>query len=322
MSSNVREALEITLREKKTVATKAVFWKIPHNDPTVEDIRLKLGRYKKSGTWLNIGHPTVETADPKSELTLDSEEFNALIDLLRTHYEPFKQGVKSFIPLDGSYSLEMAEQIKTLFSSGDSSDTIQFIIENNLISDELDIGLRNARRARAISEFEQMLEDDLLENHWQKWFENNSWVLGSEFVRVLDQRKIDTSNITDFLMQAHDGFLDIVELKRPSGSLKFWAGSQDHDNWIPSQDLIKAITQASNYIFEVERESNSVKFLESVDGVRTVKPRGILVFGRSFDWSLDQRQAYRLLNSSFHNVSILTYDHVLARAKRIVGITT
>jgi hypothetical protein len=144
-------------------------------------------------------------------------------------------------------------------------------------------------------------------------------VLGSEFVRILDERHIDPQHITDFLMEAYDGFLDIVEIKRPASDLRFWAASLDHGNYVQSQDLTKAISQASRYIYEVEREANSVKFLERVDHVKTIKPRCILIFGRSEGWSPDQIEAYRILNAGFHNLTVMTYDHVLQRAKRIVG---
>ena len=94
----------------------------------------------------------------------------------------------------------------------------------------------------------------------------------------------------------------------------------DHGNYIPSNDLIKAITQANAYIFELERELNSQKFIERVGGVRTVKPRCVLVFGRSHRWTHDERRAFRILNASYHNLSIMTYDHVLSRARRILGL--
>jgi hypothetical protein len=145
--------------------------------------------------------------------------------------------------------------------------------------------------------------------------------LGSEFVRVLDDRQIDTQNVSDFLMEAYDGFLDVVEIKRPEGGLTFWAAALDHGNYIPSTDLVKAITQANHYIFEIECEANSLKFLERAEGTRTVKPRCILIFGRSDDWNAAQAEAYRILNAGFHNLHVMTYDHVLARAKRMVGIS-
>ena len=120
-------------------------------------------------------------------------------------------------------------------------------------------------------------------------------------------------------MEAYDGFLDIIEIKRPEGGMSFWSKTMDHGNYVPSTDLIKAVTQASAYIFEVEREANSIKFLEKVGGVKTIKPRCILIFGRSNDWNQKQIEAYRILNAGYHNLTIMTYDHVLDRAKRIVG---
>jgi hypothetical protein len=174
-------------------------------------------------------------------------------------------------------------------------------------------------RCAAVEQLEAMLDQDLRETEWQRWFEVNDWVLGSDFVRLVGERPIDVSHIADYLLQAYDGFLDIVELKRPEGGLKFWADARDHGNLVPHSDLVKAITQAQRYLFEIEREANSVKFTERV-GVPAVKPRCTLIFGRSADWDLERRQGYRILNAGYHSLSVLTYDHVVARARRMVGL--
>lgn len=313
----VEDRLVKVLRNKPTTITRAIFWKIPHHSRQ-EDICLKLGRYKKPVDFDEGEEP--ELLAPKSELTLDQEEFKALIEFLRQSYEPFRLGVKAFIPLDRPFEVENAKQIKALFSLPKKDEIVRFILENEVIPEDLAAGLRQARRARAVREFKAMLDQDLRELPWQDWFQNNNWVLGSQFVRILDERHIDTQNISDFLMEAYDGFLDVVEIKRPNGGLEFWASTLDHGNYVPSTDLTKAVTQASRYIYEVEREANSVKFLERVGGVKTVKPRCILVFGRSNNWNAQQAQAYRILNAAFHNLTILTYDHVLTRARRISGI--
>lgn len=309
----LQDKLAKILLDKKTVVTRAVFWKIKHDTPR-EDICLKVGRYKKAGG-------AVDEATPRSELTLEHEELRALIDFLQENYEPFRQGVKAFIPLDKPFEVENAAQIRALFSLPDKQALVKFILDNKVIPEELSLGLQHARRVHAIRQFEDALARNLVESNWQKWFTRNSWVLGSEFVEILDERQIDVKNISDFLMKAYDGFLDIVEIKRPEGGLRFWATALDHDNYNPSIDLTRAITQASRYIYEVEREANSVKFLERVKGVRTVKPRCILIFGRSHDWNAKQIEAYRILNAGFHNLTILTYDHVIERAKRILGVT-
>jgi hypothetical protein len=307
------------LRDRPTVITKAFFWKIPRSSGT-PDIELKLGRYKKIRGPLRIAFEMVETNDPKSELTLDNEEFLNLVQFIQENYEPFKKGIKQYIPIEGNFDQDDINHLKGLFETPEKQQLIDFIVSNQIIPEDLIVALQSINRSKAVEEFEQMLDDDLGEHRWQDWFQNNDWVLGSEFVRMLDEREIDTAHISDFLMQAYDGFLDIVEIKRPEGALKFWMDTLDHDNYVPSSDLIKAVTQASKYIYEVEREANSVKFLERVDFVKTIKPRCVLIFGRSFDWDEKQNEAYRILNASYYNLTILTYDHVLQRAKRIVGL--
>jgi hypothetical protein len=315
--SKVKDHQHTVIRDKKTVITRVTFWKVPHH--TREDeIYLKVGRYKKPKRW--IDSEALDTQVPKSELTLDGEEFQNLISFIQDNYEPFRNGTKAFIPLNKPYDISIAHQLKQLLDESDKSEMLRFLLENNVVPDELEVGLTHARRVRAIDEFDSLLESDETENKWQvEWFENNSWVLGSDFVRVLSERTIDTRNISDFLMESYDGFLDVVEIKRPEGGLQFWHSALDHGNYIPHSDLIKAITQASKYIHELEREADSIKFFERVGKVKAIKPRCTLIYGRSVDWNTDQHEAFRILNSSYHNLSIMTFDHVLARAKRILG---
>lgn len=303
------------LKEKAKTVTRAAFWKIPHKG-SQEDICLKIGRYHKEG----FAPETLEVGNPKSELTLDNEEFQNLLEFLSNNYEPFKHGIKKYIPIDEKFDETSIEHLKAIFDNPDKQKVLDFIAHNNILTEELIIGLQHQARIRAIREFESMLGQDLVEQKWQEWLKRNDWVLGSEFVKILDEREIDTANITDYLIQAYDGFLDIIEIKRPEGSLRFWAETQDHGNYVPSSDLTKAIIQATKYIYEVEREANSVKFLERVGNVKTIKPRCILIFGRSNGWNDQQKESFRILNSSYHNLTIMTYDHVLLRAKRILGL--
>jgi hypothetical protein len=306
-----------TLKDKARTVTRAFFWKIPHHtQQEEEDVRLKIGRYLKTSGQTE----TLECGTPKSELTLDNDEFKALLSFIEDNYEPFKQGVKRYIPIDQKFDPVSLAHLKAIFDNPDKNKVLDFIAANNILPDDLIAGLQSQARIMAVNEFEMMLDENLVEQKWQAWFTKNNWVLGSEFVRILDEREIDTANIADYLMEAYDGFLDIVEIKRPDNRLKFWADALDHDNYVPSSDLIKAVTQATKYIYEVEREANSVKFLERVGNVKTIKPRCILIFGRSYNWNDAQRAAYRILNSSYHNLTIMTYDHVLDRAKRILEI--
>jgi|HubBroStandDraft_6_1064221.scaffolds.fasta_scaffold297450_2 hypothetical protein len=305
------------LRHKKSVVTRVVFWRVPHRQSDTEDICLKIGRYTRIG----FNDETLQATHPKSELTLDGEECRNLLQFISENYEPFRTHEAKYLPLNDSLDETNVKHLRAIFRNPNKQQLLQFIVENSILPDDLLLVVQNQQRTKAIAEFEAMLRADSREHDWQQWFSKNNWILGSDFVRVIDERSIDTENIADYLVQAFDGFLDIIEIKRPGGGLRFWASSLDHGNYIPSSDLIKAITQANAYIFELEREINSQKFIERVGGVRTVKPRCVLVYGRSHSWGDDERRAFRILNASYHNLSIMTYDHVLGRAKRIVGLS-
>lgn len=177
-----------------------------------------------------------------------------------------------------------------------------------------------AKRRVAVEEFEQLLSENANEHKFQPWFENNAWVLGSDCVQILDARRIDVRNIADLLVEAYDGRADIVELKRPG--LAFWQAEKDHDNYIPHPDLVAAIIQAQNYQFALEGEIDSIKTRERLKGIPIAKPRSVLIHGRSNDWTDDQFEAQRLLNAGFTNLTVITYDQVLHRAKIIMGRNT
>ncbi len=66
-------------------------WKIPHKSG-IDDVRLKVGRYKKevkaTGSSFLVEEPeSPEIGDPKSELTLGQEEFASLIKFLQDNYD-------------------------------------------------------------------------------------------------------------------------------------------------------------------------------------------------------------------------------------------
>ncbi len=222
--------------------------------------------------------------------------------------------------VDQDLTEKQVTSLRALFANPDTDRLIDFLAEHQIVPEDLVRGPEFKRRAKAVSELESMLGKDLAEPNWQQWFKENDWILGSDFVQILDEREIDVDHIADFLMKAYDGFLDLIEIKRPEGRMKFWADALDHGNYVPHSDLTKAITQAQRYIFEVEREANSIKTMRRLQGVGAVKPRCVLIYGRSDDWNEDQAEAYRILNSGYHNLSILTYDHVLERARRIAGL--
>lgn len=303
----------IALLKKKTkTITKAIFWKMPRTNPN-EGFALKIGRYNDD-IWQEV-----ECKKPKSELTLDQEELFNLMRFVNDKFDPLRKGVGKYIKAN-ALDNDLAAQLQSIFYSKDANEIGDFLVKKGILSTDITNMVEYCRREEALLDFEKAIEGDLPESFWQKWFEDNNWILGNEFTRILDERDIDTKNIADFLMETFDGFVDIVEIKRPDGQLNFWSTSKDHGNLIPSQDLVKAITQTQNYIQNLEEEMNNAKTIKNLDGLPIIKPRATLIFGRSGDWSDDEKKAFRILNAGYRDLTILTYDQVLARARKTLNM--
>lgn len=86
------------LRQRKSVVTRAFFWRVPHSQSNREDIRLKIGRY----TRLGFNQESLQATNPKSELTLDDDEFRNLLQFISENYEPFRARETRYLPLDNS----------------------------------------------------------------------------------------------------------------------------------------------------------------------------------------------------------------------------
>ncbi len=180
------------------------------------------------------------------------------------------------------------------------------------------------QRKNSITQFEKLLNDNQAfkeykeklgvgkdEEVWQKFFEANQWILGSDFVEVLDERVIDEESKTDIPVRDCDGFVNIIELKLPGAH--FWTAEN-----MPAADLTKALMQCARYVTEMERRMNDKKKTDAL-GADILKPRITLIYGRSNEWAKAQREQLKILNSCFHDIVVLSYDHVLERAKRIMN---
>lgn len=163
---------------------------------------------------------------------------------------------------------------------------------------------KNIKKTRNIGKDEEV---------WQKFFTANDWILGSNVIKILENRSLDEHNITDIPFQSYDGFLDIIELKLPKA--QFWT-----NDLTPTSDLTSAIMQCARYLRIAEQKSNDLAKNEEF-GCKIIKPRITLIYGRSNNWAKEQQEQFRILNSTLTNISVLTYDHVLLRARKIAGLS-
>lgn len=288
-------------------SSRAVFFRNTHQTTGEKIVSLKIARYRK------VNGIFYEKQD--KSITLSCGEIDKLIEYIQEYYAPLNTGMSEFISVDKD-AAELFAKVRDLGIP--DAEVVKKLHESGILTENLSVAITAAERNRAVSEFEQAISSGYPESYWQDWFSRNKWVLGSEYLNILPERDIDVTDIADYLMRAIDGFLDVVEIKRPD--LPFWTRPDSHGNLCPSSQLTAAITQCLNYLYKIELQSNSVEFMERVEDTKTVKPQCMLVYGRSVDWDDNELKSLRILNAAYHQLHIITYDQLLMRAKLLLGI--
>jgi len=156
------------------------------------------------------------------------------------------------------------------------------------------------------------------EKIFQKWIiKNIKWIFGVNYLAdpKHDVKKISINSEADIVMESMDGFIDLIELKRPKYELfKF---DESHNSYYPSPDLSKAIGQCIYYLKEIEEYKIH---LEKKHKVRILKPRIMLIAGRTKNFSTDQYEAMRMLNQSLNSISIIAYEYLLKCGSQMIKL--
>jgi hypothetical protein len=182
-------------------------------------------------------------------------------------------------------------------------------------------GLRALRAVANLGRFERgraelsgLIQGNALESVLQHWFEDNPWVFGTEYVRLVRARDISPESQIDLLFQSIDGYGDIFELKRADAPVL--VRSQGRNHLQPSADLNSAFGQAVRYF----ADASDMQLYNSVRrDIHLYRPRVRLVIGRSDAWDDEHVRAFRDITSEWHSIDVLTYDMVLARIDLLIA---
>ena len=217
--------------------------------------------------------------------------------------------------------------VKKILESQKNKDTIYQLFKEQypeLDKKILTYKLVESRRI-ALKELKMSLSDASKKerNYWQPFLEKNRWMFGLSYFVLLDERRIDLWDTADYIFESDDGFIDIVEIKDPhlefwqtdsSGEYKRYRGFLQH-----SEELKGAITQATNYIFQVEKKFSDPDWCRENKCETPVKPKCTVISGRSEKWQIEEKTAFRLLNDSLHGVEVITFDHLYRRANKVLN---
>lgn len=132
----------------------------------------------------------------------------------------------------------------------------------------------------------------------------------------------------DFLLVDANGYIDILEIKKPGAQL-LTKQSSYRNNYVPVRDLAGAVQQIEKYIYCLNAwgKEGEQKLQEQLSGKlpakvipKIVNPQGILLLGRSDQFNGQQKNDFELIKRQYkHIAEIMTYDDLVQRIDNIIA---
>lgn len=208
----------------------------------------------------------------------------------------------------------------------------QLVIKDKSSFSRSNLAIELAQFSTAKKELEEMLSNSegVIEKVWQKRVHSILQLLYPQYIysaREIRFKGIDKSDKQpDFILVDTNGFIDILEIKKPNTQLITKQDSY-RNNYVPVRELSGAVQQIEKYIYCLTSIETSQKtVLEKLrDGLpegmvpQVVSPKGMLLIGRSKDFNEQQKRDFEIIKRQYKNIAdIMTYDDLLNRINNII----
>ena len=177
--------------------------------------------------------------------------------------------------------------------------------------------MKYIRMEKSLNRLSQKINEDVNEAVFQKWFDENTWIFGKNYVDRVEKRTIGLQSRADLIYISVDGFADLVELKKSVLARPILLPDASHKTFYPSQELSRAVAQAMHYLQVIE--DHRLQLVQLVK-IPVLRPTITIIIGRSNDWKITMKKQLRIFNSTLLNIKVLTYDHLLAMGDNILQL--
>ena len=182
----------------------------------------------------------------------------------------------------------------------------------------------------AYHELKNMLDryEAIDEKKWQEKIHNILQLLYPKYICCAREIKFygggKNDKQPDFLLVDANGFVDILEIKKADIRML----TQYRNNYVASREVSGAIQQIEKYIFCLNSYDKAKKDISDKlngmlpNGLKTqvVNPQGILLAGRSNEFTDEQKKDFELIKRQYKHVAdIMTYDDLAQRLKNIIA---
>lgn len=165
------------------------------------------------------------------------------------------------------------------------------------------------------------------EKQWQEKIHNILQLLYPKYICCAREIKFyggKKDKQPDFLLVDTNGFVDILEIKKADIRML----TQYRNNYVATREISGAIQQIEKYIFclnssDKAKEDVSKKLTEFLPAgveVKIVNPQGVLLAGRSNEFTDEQKKDFELIKRQYKHVAdIMTYDDLAQRLRNIIA---
>lgn len=181
----------------------------------------------------------------------------------------------------------------------------------------------------AYQELKDMLDryEAIDEKQWQERIHNILQLLYPKYICCACEIRFyggKTDKQPDFLLVDANGFVDILEIKKADIRVL----TQYRNNYVAAREISGAIQQIEKYIFCLntfnKAQENVTKkligLLPAGIEVKFVNPQGILLAGRSNEFTPEQLKDFELIKRQYKHVAdIMTYDDLAQRLRNIIA---
>ena len=183
-----------------------------------------------------------------------------------------------------------------------------------------------------LRKLEEMLkrEEQYNEIQWQKEIIEILRLIFPKYIQVLEKVQIKDCHTgknreLDCLLIDSEGYIDILEIKRPLGYQIISKKPDYRDNHCPVKELSGTVMQVEKYILHLNKwgkigendlNKKHKKKLPFNLKIKITNPGAMIILGRSNNLNMEQNQDFEIIKRKYKNViDIITYDDLIKRLK-------
>ena len=332
----------IILRETQT--TRLIFepiWVDVSENPLRGGFRFQ--RKGSNDNWEDFNSKSLGSLhkDEEYKLNLHPEEINQLLSKLVEINNVLKENGHAFgertILLNKSNAEGIFLQIGNIHNRELVIEQLKKLQVENF--ENLNAAIGKARLENVIEKFEKNISNDN-EVFWQKFFEENSWILQQIFAfpviylngetylggKNSKGRQGSGGSATDFLCKnGSNGSFAVVEIKTPGCNMvgKKYRGEEDSDKknvvYRIHGDLTGGVVQLENQI-HIAIEYFKTTIGEDYSDLNHLNPVGVLIAGNYSALDSVKQKSFDLFRKSLGKNQIYTFDELLEKLKLLKSI--